>query len=103
MCCKMLRVAIAGGSQYFLSQNLSQNGKSTVKTVLLPTEEGGFEPPRRDYRPTGVRSQTLQPLGYSSKIEITNCNFCNKTANLDVCYLSIPNIFKNANEKSCGE
>ena len=34
--------------------------------VLGKTEEGGFEPPRRDYRPTGVRSQTLQPLGYSS-------------------------------------
>ncbi len=41
--------------------------KSTNISVLFRTEEGGFEPPRRDYRPTGVRSQTLQPLGYSSK------------------------------------
>ena len=29
-------------------------------------ERGGFEPPRRYYRPTGIRSQTLQPLGYLS-------------------------------------
>ena len=29
-------------------------------------ERGGFEPPRRCYRPTGIRSQTLQPLGYLS-------------------------------------
>ena len=33
------------------------------------TEEEGFEPSRRCYRPTGVRSQTLQPLGYSSIAE----------------------------------
>ena len=30
-------------------------------------QEKGFEPLRRCYRPTGVRSQTLQPLGYSCK------------------------------------
>ena len=42
--------------------------KSTNISVLFRTEEGGFEPPRWDYRPTGVRSQTLQPLGYSSKL-----------------------------------
>ena len=35
------------------------------KGIIL-TEEKGFEPLRRCYRPTGVRSQTLQPLGYSS-------------------------------------
>ena len=29
-------------------------------------EREGFEPPRRYYRPTGIRSQTLQPLGYLS-------------------------------------
>lgn len=34
------------------------------------TEEEGFEPSRRCYRPTGVRSQTLQPLGYSSSLQI---------------------------------
>ena len=36
----------------------------------LLAERGGFEPPRRSYRPTGIRSQTLQPLGYLS---ISNC------------------------------
>ena len=37
------------------------------KRLFLQAEEKGFEPLRRCYRPTGVRSQTLQPLGYSSK------------------------------------
>ena len=36
------------------------------KRLFLQAEEKGFEPLRRCYRPTGVRSQTLQPLGYSS-------------------------------------
>lgn len=35
--------------------------------AMSKTEEEGFEPSRRCYRPTGVRSQTLQPLGYSSR------------------------------------
>ena len=42
------------------------------KRLFLQAEEKGFEPLRRCYRPTGVRSQTLQPLGYSSK----NINYC---------------------------
>lgn len=38
------------------------------KRLFLQAEEKGFEPLRRCYRPTGVRSQTLQPLGYSSRL-----------------------------------
>ena len=37
---------------------------STAVSVMA--EKEGFEPSRRRYRPTGVRSQTLQPLGYFS-------------------------------------
>lgn len=29
-------------------------------------ERGGFEPPRGNYPPAGIRSQSLQPLGYLS-------------------------------------
>ena len=43
------------------------------------TEEEGFEPSRRCYRPTGVRSQTLQPLGYSSGL-IDKISLTEKTA-----------------------
>ena len=39
--------------------------KLETSTVTM-AERGGFEPPRRYYRPTGIRSQTLQPLGYLS-------------------------------------
>ncbi len=41
-------------------------GARMCQGTFLFTEEKGFEPLRRCYRPTGVRSQTLQPLGYSS-------------------------------------
>ena len=37
-----------------------------LKALQAVAEERGFEPPRRCYRPTGIRSRTLQPLGYSS-------------------------------------
>ncbi len=29
-------------------------------------ERGGFEPPHGNYPPAGIRSQSLQPLGYLS-------------------------------------
>lgn len=37
-----------------------------LKDLHTLAEEIGFEPTRRCYRPTGIRSRTLQPLGYSS-------------------------------------
>ena len=52
-------------------------------------ERGGFEPPRRCYRPTGIRSQTLQPLGYLSTASVIltysrNLHNSKKLVNVDI-------------------
>ena len=43
----------------------SQGYSDPIRTLRIP-EEKGFEPLRRQNRPTGFRIRTLQPLGYSS-------------------------------------
>ncbi len=45
-------------------------------------EREGFEPSRRYYRPTGIRSQTLQPLGYLStaSVILTHSQIIDKSA-----------------------
>lgn len=37
-------------------------------------ERGGFEPPHGNYPPAGIRSQSLQPLGYLSTNYILETN-----------------------------
>ena len=44
------------------------------KSLFFMAERGGFEPPHGNYPPAGIRSQSLQPLGYLSTNDIPETN-----------------------------
>ena len=48
----------------------NKKNKTRWNSNGLMAEREGFEPSRRYYRPTGIRSQTLQPLGYLSTASV---------------------------------
>lgn len=49
---------------------MAKDGMKILHKKALHTqgmaERGGFEPPHGNYPPAGIRSQSLQPLGYLS-------------------------------------
>ena len=63
----------AGGFSFARKRKLSEieKGRQFYQNYRPDmAEREGFEPSRRYYRPTGIRSQTLQPLGYLSTASV---------------------------------
>ena len=46
----------------------NKNAEVVETSAFYVAERGGFEPPHGSYPPAGIRSQSLQPLGYLSTI-----------------------------------
>ncbi len=51
-----------------------KNRQHTVVLSIFMAKRGGFEPPHGSYPPAGIRSQSLQPLGYLSTNDILKTN-----------------------------
>ena len=72
--CQSIRIKIVlNCSQNYLFYKVKTRWNSNG----LMAERGGFEPPHGYYPPAGIRSQSLQPLGYlSTYFVLTRGDYC---------------------------